>query len=263
MFFLLLTRLAAAQTCSEPLHVHEIADAMADAERAYAALDEVGFRDRTNALTGILLPCVADPLPPDLVSRHHRLMAMQLAMVGDEPGSIAAIEASKAVHETESLPASLLPAAHPLRDAYEAFEASPSTRRVPEPRSGSITFDGTNTRSRPRHHPTVVQFFDGRGVSVQTRYLAPGDPLPPYRAIPRKRNALLATSIASFVLAGGTYAAALAQKGDLLSTASDLEISADQLRSKRDRANTLTITSGALLSFGGATAVVALAIGER
>lgn len=249
--------------CGAPVRLDELASALEQAEAAYIDLDEVGFRDKVNELAGILLPCAKDAFPPTLASRHHRLMALHLLMVGDEPGALSAIEAAKIGDPEFMFPDDLLPPTHPLRAHYEAYVPHPKTRNVPEPRVGSIAFDGQHTRRRSKIHPTVAQLFDEQGLAQSTTYLGARETLPPYRAIPRRRNTLILGGASALVVSATMYGLAWAQRGDLFSSASDQALTAKHLDSKRARTNGLTLASGAFLGIAIGAGVGAAMIGEQ
>ncbi len=258
---LLITAVLAAE-CPEPVGLAEITDEIDTAEQAYIALDELGFRDRVNQLFGILLPCLDEPLPPDLAARQHRLMAMQWSIVGASDDASTAMAASRRVDPEVSLPQTLIPTEHPLRTAYDA-PSTTRTRSVSPPRSGAMAFDGVVTNRRPLRHPTVMQLFDGKGRATDTAYLAPGDPLPPYRAVPRQRRTLAAVAGGSAVAALSTYLMALGSKRTLVSSVSDPDSTQATLRRKRDIANGLTLTSGVFVGIGISSTAAAIAVGPR
>ncbi|MEZ4319649.1 MAG: hypothetical protein R3F61_19190 [Myxococcota bacterium] len=259
----LLTSGAHAIECAKPVTLAELDAALESAEAEYRDLNEVGFRDRVNEEAGLMLPCLADPLPRELVGRHHRVMALHLLMIGDEPGSLLAAEAAKIADPTYTFPDDLLPPGHPVREHYQAYEPEALVRTVPEPRTGSIAFDGTNARKRPKLHPTVAQLFDEQGLAQSTTYLGPREPLPPYRAIPRKRNTLILSSASALVVSTTMYGLAWAQRGNLFNTANDPTVSAETLDAKRARTNGLTLASGAFFGIAVGTGVSAALIGER
>ncbi|MCB9678736.1 MAG: hypothetical protein H6737_26775 [Alphaproteobacteria bacterium] len=259
----LLLASAHAIECVKPVSPAELDEALAKAETEYVDLNEIGFRDRVNEAAGLLLPCLADPLPLETVAHHHRVMAMHLLMIGDEPGALKAVEAAKVAQPDYAFPDELLPADHPVRAHYDAYAPEVATRTVPEPRSGSIAFDGANSRKRPKTHPTIAQLFDPQGLAQSTTYLGPRDPLPPYRAIPRQRNMLIVGSGASLAVSGLMYGLAWGQRGNLFKSAQDQSLSADVLDGKRARTNALTFTSGAFFGIAVGAGVGAALIGER
>lgn len=254
---------ASAFECVEPVQPAALDKALAGAETAFSDLDDVGFRDRVNEIAGILLPCVSQALPKQAVARYHRAMALHLFTIGDEPSARAALDAAKLTDPEYAYTDALLPDTHPLRIYYAESEPDDSTRRVPEPRVGSIAFDGTVERRRSKSLPALVQLFDEQGLSQSTGYLGAREPLPPYRAIPRKRTTLMLSSGGALAVAGTMYGLAWAQRASLLSSAQDPNTSKGVLDSKRARTNALVLGSSAFLGISIGTGVGAALIGER
>lgn len=259
----LVVGVANAWECPAPVDPGTLQATLDAADDASIALDDAKFRDLVNQAAGIELPCVSGALPPATVAHHHRVMALHLLTVGDDAGAKVALEAARAADPEYVFPDELLPPGHPLRDHYEQTEVRVTTRRVPEPRAGSVSFDGRNSRNRPKVHPTIAQFFDAQGQATSTTYVGPREPLPPYRAIPRQRNVLLLSSASALVISGTMYGLAWAQRGDLFDTALQADATAGTLNAKRDRTNALTVGSGAFLGIAVGTGVGAVLIGER
>lgn len=254
---------AHAVECANPVSPTELDEALAKAETEYVDLNEVGFRDRVNEAAGLLLPCVGDALPSPVVAHHHRVMSLHLLMVGDEPGALDAVESAKLADPEYAFPDELMPPDHPVRAHYEAYVPEADTRKVPEPRSGSIAFDGTNTRERPKGHPTIVQIFDEQGLAQSTTYVGPRQTLPPYRAIPRQRTTLAIGAGSALLLSATMYGLAWGQRGNLLNNASDLSLDASTLDAKRGRANAYTAMSGLFFGVALGAGTGAVLVGER
>lgn len=253
---------AHALECGEPVQTEELDAALADAEASYMDLDAEGFRDKINEVSGLLLPCVQDAIPTALAGRYHRDLALQLSVVGDEEGALSTLQAAKNADPEYVWTDEMLPADHPLRVAYDAMLVGEGGQKVPEPRYGSIAFDGVNGRIRP-DTPSVFQRFDATGRATDTLYIGLGEPLPTYRAIPRQRTTLIACAAGLAAASGTTWAMGVGKRGALYRNAADPSFSADKLDSLRGAANTLSVTS--TLLFGGATGcgVGAWLIGER
>jgi hypothetical protein len=263
VLFSLFLPAAQAVECGTPVDPAEVDAALTAAETEFSGLNEAGFRDKMNEANGILLPCVREPLPPEVVAHHHRVMALNLLLVGDEPAALRAAEAARVANPDYAFSDDFLAPDHPVRAHYEAYEPDQKTRTVPEPRVGHLTFDGQTTRDRPKTHPTIAQLFDGQGNAVSTRWLAARDPLPEYRAIPRRRTTLIIGSGAALLLAGTTYGMAWAQRGNLFESAKDPNTDADTLNAKRGRTNALTFVSGAFLGVSIGLGAGAATIGEQ
>lgn len=263
LLILLASPSAHAFECSEPVQPERLDSALKRAETAFADLDDIGFRDTVNEIAGILLPCVSRALPRPLVARYHRVMALHLFTIGDEEGAKDALDAARLADPEFAFDGSLLPDTHPLREHYAGPSPDESTRKVPEPRSGSIAFDGTVTRARPNDLPALVQLFDEQGLSQSTSYLGPRESLPPYRAIPRQRTTLVLSSGAALAISGTMYGLAWAQRGSLVTSAQDPATSKEALDSRRNRTNALVLGSAAFFGISVGTGIGAAVIGER
>ncbi len=252
-----------AVECGEPVREEELAGAISMAESAFKNLDDLGFRDGVNEAAGILLPCMSDAMSTELVGRYHRLMALHLFTIGDKENAQRSLEASFVAHSEYNWEDELLPPTHDLRVAWEQMAPDASTRTVPEPRSGSLAFDGNNGRKRPKNQPTIAQFFDESGMSLSTTYLGPREPLPNYVAVPRQRNLLLACAGGAAALSGTTYALGWKARGNVFSEAANPNLDADPLDSGRASTNLLAFTSGALFSVAAGCGVGAAWVGQR
>lgn len=170
------------------------------AEGALAEMDVVGFNELADELAGYTLPCMVTPLDSETAARFHRVMALALYAVSEDTAGLSMDAARLAAVEIAE-DDSFLPPSHPLR---QRPDLSLRTRRVPEPEAGTLLFDGRDGQDRPRDTPAIVQVLDQTGRSKFTAYLGPAEALPPYRAVPRQRNTLLACAGGATALAGGT-----------------------------------------------------------
>jgi hypothetical protein len=178
-------------------------------------------------------------------------MAVHLMGLGNDDGAAQSMRAARRADPALAVP-DWFPASHPLRAALEAGGTTAASRKVPEPRSGSLAFDGLGGRFRPADLPTVVQLFDESGRAIATDYLGPRDPLPAYAAVPRLRTTLVVSASASGAVAMGLLAASVASRGALFDAAADRRTDAAQLDHLRATTN--------LFALGGAGAV-ALTLG--
>ncbi len=249
--------------CAEPITMEELNGGLAIAENAYMELDDVRFRDSVNELAGILLPCVGQAVPTDLAARYHRVMAMHLFTIGDQENADLSLMAAKDAGPEFTFDDELLPPSHALRQTWATIEISDSSRTVPEPKLGSLSFDGHNGRKRPTAHPTIAQIFDESGLAQSTHYLAPRESLPMYAAIPRKRNLLIACSGGALALSATTYGLAWKANGKVYSQASNPNAKAADLDSSRASANAMSFLSGALFGVATGCGVGAGVVGQR
>jgi hypothetical protein len=254
---------AHAVECTGPIALDDVAAGLTAAESAYADLDDVGFRDRANALAGVLLPCVVAPLPPAMAARFHRVMALHLQALGDEPAAEGAMRAAHAHDPSYAFDDTLLPPTHPLRAAYEAAPAVQLVRKVPEPKAGNLAFDGTIGRLRPKDDPTVVQVLDPAGVALTTAYVGAGDPLPRYDAIARTRTALGVTSGASLGVSAVAGALAWGAFAKLHADAKDQSTLPEVLDADRAATNRLAAIWTVTFAVGVGTGTAAIAVGDR
>jgi len=251
-----------ALDCEEPIPLEELNATLGEAETAYVDFDDTVFRDKVNIAAGVLLPCVGDALPRETVVRYHQVTALHLLTIGDEANARLALHAARAVDPEAALNLELFPEGSPGAEWWTSWEEGKSSK-VPEPRYGSIAFDGEHTRERPRDVPHIFQLFDKNGLARTTQYLAPREPLPSYPAIPRQRNMLIGCgvggAVGSAILLGGAWAT----RSALLRNASDLSTSADDLDGQRGTMNGLALGSAALFGVGVGCGAGALVIGER
>jgi len=255
--------LALAVECKEPIPLDELSRSLDVAEQAYIDFDDTGFRDQVNILTGVQLPCVADPVDPAMVRRTHTLIGLHFLSMGDESNAELSIKAAHAADAEASLDRRLIPEDHPA-EAWWADEATAEkTRKVPEPKVGSVAFDGAHTRTRRAELPTVFQMFDETGRARTTEYLGARQALPSYAAIPRKRNLLIGCSAGSAAASGALFAGSWATRGSLLRGAQDASTTAEVLDGRRATMNTLAVASAALFGVGTGCGVSALLVGER
>lgn len=254
---------AFAIECKEPIPLEELSRSIDVAEQAYIDFDDTGFRDQVNILSGVHLPCVGDPVAPALVRRTHTLIGLNFLAMGDEPNAELSIKAAHAADPEARIDRRLIPEGHPADAWWADEEAGAKTRKVPEPRIGSVAFDGEHTRARRAELPTVFQIFDETGHARSTHYLGARQPLPSYAAIPRQRNLLLGCSAGSVAASGALFAGSWATRGSLIRGAQDPATTADVLDGRRSTMNGLAVASAALFGVGAGCGVGAYVIGER
>lgn len=255
--------LALGVECAEPVSPEELDTALQHATDAYRDMDDAGFRDRVNELAGLLLPCVDQAVPPPLVARTHLVMAMHLHAIGDTERAGGALAAARHADPEAVLDPELVPPSHPLHEHWEGAAPTGATRRVPEPRHGSLAFDGSFGRDRPRDHPTLAQLFDASGIATSTHYLGAREPLPAYAAVPRRRNALLGCAGGAGALAAGSFALGWGANSRTYANAADPTFAADELDGSRAAANAWTLASSGLLAIGAGCGTAAVLTGAR
>lgn len=241
----------------------EYAEALDGVEQLLLEFDDYGFKQKMSEASGVLLPCTNGPLERPVIGKHHLLLSIHLQMLGDEDKAMEPLASARVMLPELQISDDLLGADHPLRVAWTTLPTERATRRVPEPKVGSLSFDGAVGRERPKEGPVVFQRLDDTGTVLSTSYLSERESLPPYEAIPRLRNTLLAT-------AGGALAGALvfqglafSSRGSLVNAAGDPALKKDELDAWRGRVNTFAVTSGVFLLGAGGAAGAAAAVGQR
>jgi hypothetical protein len=251
---------APGSVCVERLDREAFSTRLADAEAAWLDLDTARFRDRMNVLSGLVVPCLGDLVPPALSARWHRAVALRLEGVGDLAAAEAAILRARALDPALPFDDAWVGADHHLRTATAEDRG---TRRVPEPRTGTFAFDGAVGRDRPLDRPTLFQQFDGAGVARSTLYLSPDDPLPPYAAVPRIRRRLLGAAAGGLLAGGAAIGAAYASQAALFRDSEDPDATADALIAARRRTDALAGAGYGLLGVTAAFGAAAIAVGAR
>ncbi len=254
---------AAPAACPERTPAEELARAVEETEQALRDLDDQGFRDRFNVLAGLALPCAAELVDPGLAVRYHELMGLHLFAVGDAHNAALSVVAARRLDPEASIPDDLVSPDHELRRAWAEDDGRARYRRVPEPRSGSLAFDGIGGRDRPAGVPTLLQRFDESGLLASTTYLGAREPLPDYPAVPRTRAALVGSASAAGAASVVLFALAGVARGNLYDTAADPSAPAEELDRLRTLGNTWTAlgTIGLVGGLGAGTA--AILVGER
>lgn len=177
MFLLLLT--AMASTCPDGAGAPGVLDrALEDADAAIAALDLPALDDATERVEQAL-GCAELPIRVEQAATTHRILGVASFVRGDEGGSAAWFEASRAIDPGAALGHAI---GGPIESAWQrALPRSPPARvRLPEPRVGTLRIDGQALDSRPVHLPYVFQRVDGQTV-LQSALVGPGalpDPYP-------------------------------------------------------------------------------------
>lgn len=261
---------SAADNCGSPVTSADLRVALDRAESAFSALDVERF---TTTMDDIIyeVPCLAEPAQPALAAQLHRLQGIRQFVAHDEQRAAEAFAAARAADPSYVLPTSLVPDGHAIRDLYGRVPLeNGSFDALPQPREGTLRFDGVAGNLRPTGWPTLVQVLDGDGLVAQTDYLFPGDAMPAYDA-----DNHVATSVAApsgrpgrrvgFTLVGATAVSGLGA-GLLygLASASAADFERDHpdwdeadLIGQRARTNELVLGSGALAALAAGCALTA------
>jgi hypothetical protein len=252
---------ARAADCMAASRSVDVADRLKAAETALHAADPDAFQTAMEEIT-LLVPCLADSLSPSAAAELHRLVGVQQYSSGNAASATPAFLAARVLEPTYRFPEAEFSADHAIRKAYDSLNAGDyKDQRVPEPKSGDISFDGTVTRARPADRDTVVQFLNASKQVTQTMYLRPGQPLPTYTAVPHIRNSLLLGTAVAIVGSAACYGGAWVSHGQF--EKKDPSYGLAELKSLQGAANILfgaSIGFGAL-AVGGGTG--ALLVGAR
>ncbi len=180
MLLLLANIALAAPTC--PASPAEFGAAIDDAESAFGSMDPVGLRRSMTDAEGEIA-CFVGPVAPVLAARLHRAEALRAFVDGDEAAARRALLAARVLDPTGEFSTRVVPADHPIRKLDPGVPTvAPASVQVPAPGSGTTYFDGHATLARPADRPTVYQFVDPRGKTIQGDYLRPELATPAYPA---------------------------------------------------------------------------------
>ncbi len=185
----LLSQAQAASTCPTPTHAAELAAKVNAAEQAYATFEVETFSSSLDE-AALILPCIADMVPPDVAAHYLRMEGLRYFIERDPTHADQAFAAARSIDAVYVFPDTLIPPGHSVRTHYTAIDlATVVPIGIAAAKTGSIWFDGTQATVglsgavRPGL-PAIVQIEDATGTVTATRYVLPGDPLPSYDAVP-------------------------------------------------------------------------------
>lgn len=253
-----------AADCVERVDVEAFSARIGEAETAFGELRVPDFFRATDE-AAFLLECLGQPVSLDVAGRYHRLQGLRLYVAQDEEEAVLSFAAARSVAPGLTLPETLVPPGHELRELYARFPLeNGKTWRVPRPAEGRLLFDGQESTERPTTWPTVVQLEDGSGQVTETAWLRPRDAMPAYRIAAMEpggkartpvKGALLGTGAVATIGAGFLYGLAAASAASFDQDHPDW--TSEDLSRHRSRTNSLVLASAAL----GGAAVVTLGIG--
>jgi hypothetical protein len=250
-----------AEECMSAAKSSEIAAKLAEGEAALARADADGFQFALEEVT-LLLPCLGDTLPTPTAAQLHRLTGIQSWGAGNAEAAKEAFRAARVLDPTYHFPESLFAAQHDVRAAYESIASTDyRDKAAPEPKNGLVAFDGRISKLRPADRTTVMQLLTVSQQVAQTNYLRPEQPLPLYPAIPKTRNALIVTTIASAITAGALYGAAWATRDAFDHENADYTLA--DLQSFRTQTDVLLVGSAAFSAVTLGTGVGIFVVGEK
>jgi hypothetical protein len=173
--------------CPTPQGSAELVSALDDAKDAYASLEVEAFRQ---AMDGVhqKLPCLDEEVTRHLAAELHRFEGLLGFLDRDTEHSQRAFASARSIEPNYKFPVTLVPDGHPVLAQYGALDPNRvgpngmGSVRLSEPLQGSILLDGAVTLHRPQDLPVLFQRLDAEGGVLETVYLWPSDPVPPYPA---------------------------------------------------------------------------------
>jgi hypothetical protein len=239
----------------------ELTSSLEAAETSYQNADVDGFLAAAGSMDAVI-PCIGEVIPRSLVARVHRTFGMRAFVSRNNEQASKAFSGARNIEPMFAFPPEMVPTQHPMAKLYAEADDTGTTSPIERPAQGSFLFDGRRTLDRPYTRVSLLQQVEDDEV-LGTWYLWPKDPMPDYAVwTPDTAKAskgfgvskvLLIGAGAAAVIAGGTYAAAGANRSTYLDAPVEHK---DALRS---RTNALVVTSagvGVVAAGLGATAVV-------
>lgn len=244
--------------CGAPAGPAALQESAERASVAFGALDPPTFAAAREDLDAGL-PCLDQPVPPEVAARIHVVSALASFLDDDEAGTVAAFQAAQAADPALSL-GDWLPEAHPVRldwrFAQRLETALPSPVEVAD--GAELHADGRAVEALVLGRPAVLQRRSA-GTVAETLYWQ-GDTLPDWVSLAEPR--LSADTRRHLWLGAGTAVSASATVALLAVAASaDRRFSEDDtpysdlegLRRTANTASTLGIGAGALTTGLGLT----------
>ena len=145
-----------------------------DGADAAWGVEEDSFRAAITRLEAAL-PCLVEPLAPTDAARVHRALGLSAWLARDTAAATAAFAAARAADPAYTFPEAMVPAANPVRRAYEGAPTEGPTTVLAPPR-GKLLLDGVVSRVRVEDRPVVVQIV--YPTVTTTTWVAAGAPVP-------------------------------------------------------------------------------------
>ena len=154
------------------------------AETAFGATRVAEFQAAIQELD-VLVPCLMEPVDPELAALVHRMMGLGSFIERDQDRAREAFAAARVLQPDFSWPETLIPWGHPLLGLYQANPIDGGTfQTVPTPAAGWVYMDGRPSEPRPLEWPAILQVSDAEGAIQLSAYLWPDQPLPDYGVEP-------------------------------------------------------------------------------
>jgi hypothetical protein len=172
--------LAADSSCTQLTLGATLRDAAERAQEAFGATRVDEFQAAIAELDG-LVPCLMEPVDPELAALVHRMKGLASFIQRDQDRAREAFAAARALEPDYAWPEELIPWGHPLLGLYRALSVEEAAfDSVPSPSAGWVYMDGRPSEPRPLEWPVILQVSDSEGAIHLSSYLWPGDPLPDY-----------------------------------------------------------------------------------
>ena len=150
-FFLLLTvamlPLDARAACPSPSTAVDIIEAAEASAEAYRNADLLEFVKTTTRLEAGV-PCLAEPLPRNVVAQVHRMMGLRAFVDQKTEKAEQAFGAARGIEPAYRFPETMVPPGHPIMNAYESMSVDTlATKPVPSAAGGYFHFVRSHGRS--------------------------------------------------------------------------------------------------------------------
>lgn len=162
--------------CSRSYTASDLAEAIHDLELSFASMDAENLSISHERIRQIV-PCVASPVPAHAVARLHRAEALFQFIAHDERREQAALAGMLAAEPGHEIPASLVPAGHPIRARLGGAAADAQDEAgTPLPDGvGRVTADGRVAPLAPDSRAALMQQLSAGGDVIATHYRWPDE----------------------------------------------------------------------------------------
>ncbi len=171
---------AAETSCPELTLGSSLRDAATQAETAFGATKVDEFQAAIAEIDA-LIPCLMEPVDPELAAFVHRMRGLGAFIERDQDRAREAFAAARSLQPDYSWPETLIPWGHPLLGLYSSLEIEEAEfETVKTPSVGWVYLDGRPSEPRPLEWPAILQVSDGDGAIQLSAYLWPDQPMPDY-----------------------------------------------------------------------------------
>ena len=161
-----------------PATSSDVLDAVDSAESAYENADLDAFLAAMLSLDESL-PCANHAVARSTAASVHRVQGLRALVERKSQRLSAAFGAARGLEPEYQFPNTLIPTGNPILNTYHESPL-PLTEDQPAPAQGSLRFDGRSSLARPINVASIYQQMGKAGAVLNTAYLWPEDPVPPY-----------------------------------------------------------------------------------